>query len=212
MKKLHVWVLALLAGAATLSGCQVRGEEEEEYLEVIGEYEQTMPDAGYRLNLSYNGPMSMRQQFMQWADSLQQEVPNMVLTNENIYINYMPEQMGQEKIRPGMFQSSVSYNVTVPDSATYGRIMRDALRHNFPFNVNVSGTFVDPAKRQELQRDLMQKAMENARAKLDFLSEGERAYEIVGVEELDNNQPYGPEYYDFNRRMVSRVKVKARLE
>lgn len=147
MKQVHVWVLALLAGFGTLSSCQVRDDAQEDYLEVIGEHEQSMPDAGYRLNLSYNGPMSMRSEFMEWADSLQKQVPGMVLTSENIYIHYMPEQMGREKIRPEMYQTSVSYNVTVADSAMYGRIMQDVLRHNFPFSVNVSGTVLDPAKR-----------------------------------------------------------------
>lgn len=27
---------------------------------------------------------------------------------------------------------------------------------------------------------------------------------------MDNTVPYGPEYNDFNRRMVSRLRVKAR--
>ncbi|MFD3001596.1 SIMPL domain-containing protein [Pontibacter toksunensis] len=211
MKQVHVWVLVLLAGFGTLSSCQVRDEEKEDYLEVIGEHEQTMPDAGYRLNLSYNGPMGMRNEFMEWADSLQKQVPNMVLTSENIYIHYMPEQMGREKIKPEMYQTSVSYNITVADSAMYGRIMQDVLRHNFPFSVNVSGTVIDPAKRQQVQQELMQQALENAKAKLNFLSPGEGSYKIVGVEEMDNTVPYGPEYNDFNRRMVSRVKVKARL-
>jgi len=212
MKKLHVWVLALVAGVGSLGSCQMRNEAEEESLQVIGEHEQLVPEAGYRLNLSYFGPLSGRQRFMAWADSLQKVMPHMVLTNESMNImNYMPEQMGQEQIKPGMFQSNVSYNILVPDSATYGRITRDALRHNFPFNVNVTGTFVDPGKRQELQRKLMQQALENAKAKLDFLSGG-RSYEIIGVEELDTNQPYGPEYYEFNRKMAARIKVKARLD
>ncbi|AKD05352.1 hypothetical protein PKOR_22760 [Pontibacter korlensis] len=208
MRKLNVWVLVALLGLGTLSACETRSStEEENYLQVIGEYEQSMPDAGYRLNLSYNGPMNMRARFTRWADSLQQVVPSMVLTSDNTYLNYMPEQMGQEKIKPSMFQTSVSYNIVVPDSATYGRIIQSALDHKFPFNVNVSGTFVEPERKQEL----MQKAMENARVKLNFLSGGAGSYEIVGVEELDNIQPMGPEYYEFNRKMVSRVKVKARL-
>ncbi|WP_181885107.1 SIMPL domain-containing protein [Pontibacter diazotrophicus] len=212
MKNVCVWVLAMLAGFGTLSSCQVHDEAQEDYLEVIGEHERSMPDAGYRLNLSYNGPMGMRDKFMEWADSLQKQVPNMVLTSENIYIHHMPEQMGQEKIRPEMYQTSVSYNITVADSAMYGRIMQDVLRHNFPFSVNVSGTVLDPDKRQQVQQELMQQALDNAKAKLNFLSNGEDSYRIVGVEELDNTVPYGPEYNDFNRRMVARLKVKARLQ
>ncbi len=208
---MNVWVCSALLGLGALSSCETRSAaEEENYLQVIGEYEQQMPEAGYRLNLSYNGPMHMRPAFTRWADSLQQVVPSMVLMNDNTYLNYMPEQMGQEKIRPGMFQTSVTYNLVVPDSATYGRIIQSALDHNFPFNMNVTGTFVEPERKQELQQELMQKALENAKAKLNFLS-GEKKYEVVGVEELDNMQPYGPEYYEFNRKMLARVKVKARL-
>ncbi|WP_266202334.1 SIMPL domain-containing protein [Pontibacter kalidii] len=212
MKRLNLWVLSALLGVGTLSSCQTRSAaEEEDYLQVIGEYEQQMPEAGYRLSLSYNGPMRLRPAFTRWADSLQQVVPSMVLTNDNTYLHYMPEQMGQEKIKPGMFQTSLTYNMVVPDSAAYGRIIQSALDHNFPFNMNVTGTFVEPERKQELQQELMQKAMENARTKLNFLSGGADKYKIVGVEELDNLQPYGPEYYEFNRKMVSRVKVKARL-
>ncbi|GAB3529759.1 hypothetical protein GCM10027443_09530 [Pontibacter brevis] len=211
MKKVNIWVLVLLAGFGALSSCQHRDEAQEDYIEVIGEHEQAMFDAGYRLNLSYNGPMDMRSKFMQWADSLQKQVPSMVLTSENIYLHYMPEQMGQEKIRPEMYQTSVSYNITVADSVMYGRIMQDVLRHKFPFSVNVSGTVLDPARRQQVQQELMQKALQNAKAKLGFLGKGEGSYRIVGVEELDNTVPYGPEYNDFNRRMVARLKVKARL-
>ncbi|PRY09716.1 hypothetical protein CLV24_11855 [Pontibacter ummariensis] len=210
MKKVFVSSLALVFAMGALAGCGMRPEEEE-YLQVIGEYEQPMPDAGFRLNLSYNGPLEMRKKFMVWADSLQKQVPGMMLTNESIFVNYMPEQMGQEKIRPEMFQTSVTYNINVPDSATYSRIMQDALAHHFPFSVNVSGTFVDPSRRADVQQELLEQAVENARAKLRFLNGGEEGYEIVSVEELDNVQPYGPDYYDFNRRMVSRVKVKARL-
>lgn len=106
----------------------MRDEAQEDYLEVIGEHEQSMPDAGYRLNLCYNGPMGMRNKFMEWADSLRKQVPDMVLTSENIYIHYMPEQIGQEKIRPEIYQTSVSYNITVADSAMYGRIMQAVQR------------------------------------------------------------------------------------
>jgi len=210
MEKVNVWVLALLTGFSTLNSCQMRSSPGEDYLEVIGEFEQTMPDAGYRLNLSYNGPMSMRGNFMHWADSLQKQVPSMVLTSDNIYINYMPEQMAQEKIKPSMMQSNISYNIIAPDSATYGRILRDMLRRNIPFNMNIAGTFLDQTKRQQLQQELMQKALEHARTKLRFLANGEGNYEIVGVEEMDNTVPYGPEYNDLNRRMVARLKVKAR--
>ncbi|GHA79801.1 hypothetical protein GCM10007389_37550 [Pontibacter akesuensis] len=186
-------------------------QQEDDYLQVIGEAEMPMDEAGYRLNLSYNGPMHIRHKFAAWADSLAKELPGMALINESVYMNYMPEEIGKQKLRPDMFQTSVSYNVTVPDSATYGRIVRDALAHQFPFNLNVSGTFVEEAKRGQLQQELMAQALENAKAKLNSLSGGAGAYKIVGIEELDSNQPYGPEYYDFNRKMVSRVKVKARL-
>ena len=210
MKKVCVWVLALLASVVALGSCDMRGTAGEDYLEVIGEAEQTMPDAGYRLNLSYNGPMSMRAKFSAWADSLQQKVPGMVLTSDNIYINYMPEQMGQEKITPNMMQSSISYNILAADSAMYGRILRDMLRRNIPFSLNIAGTFLDQEQRRQVQQKLMQEALEHARAKLGFLAGGEGDYEIVGVEEMDNTVPYGPEYNDFNRRVVSRLKVKAR--
>jgi hypothetical protein len=212
MKMASLWGLALLVGMSTLlSSCDMRSDTEEEYLEVIGEHEQTISDAGYRLNLSYNGPVNMRKSFLHWADSLQKVVPSMVLTNENIYFHYMPEQMAKEKIRPDMFQSSVSYNITVGDSAMYARIMKDVLDRNFPFSVNVSGTYLDQDRRRQVQQELMQKALENAKTKLNFLSKGADSYVIVGVEELDNTVPYGPEYNDFNRRMVSRLRVKARL-
>ena len=210
MKKVNVWVLALLAGVGTLGGCDMRGNAGEDYLEVIGEAEQTMPDAGYRLNLSYNGPMNMREKFSTWADSLQKEVPSMVLTSDNIYINYMPEQMGQEKITPNMMQSSISYNILAADSAMYGRILRDMLRRNIPFSLNIAGTFLDQEQRRQVQQELMQEALQHAKAKLGFLAGGEGKYEITGVEEMDNTVPYGPEYNDFNRRMVSRLKVRAR--
>ncbi len=212
MKKMNAWVLAALLGAATLSGCQTRtANPEEDYLQVIGEFEQPMPEAGYRLSLTYNGPMNLRQEFIHWADSLREEVPSMMLTNDNTYFNYMPEQMAKEKIKPSMFQTSMTYNIVVPDSATYGRIIQSVLDNGFPFNLNVSGTFVEPAEKQKLQQELMQKALDNAKAKLNFLSGGEGKYEIVGIEEMDNMQPYGPEYYEFNRKMASRVKVRARL-
>lgn len=210
MKKVCVWVLALLASVVALGSCDMRSNAGEDYLEVIGEAEQNMPDAGYRLNLSFNGPMSMRAKFSAWADSLQQEVPNMVLTSDNIYINYMPEQMGQEKITPNMMQSSISYNILAADSAMYGRILRDMLRRNIPFSLNIAGTFLDQEQRQKVQQELMQQALAHAKAKLGFLAGGEGKYEIVGVEEMDNTVPYGPEYKDFNRRVVSRLKVKAR--
>jgi hypothetical protein len=93
----------------------------------------------------------------------------------------------------------------------YARIMQDVLKHNFPFNVNVSGTYLDQDKRQQVQQELMQKAIEHAKSKLNFLSKGEGSYEIVGVEELDNTLQYGPEYNDFNRRMVARLRVRAKL-
>lgn len=210
MRKANVWVLALLAGVATLGSCDTRSTAAEDYLEVIGEAEQTMPDAGYRLNLSFNGPMNMRDKFSTWADSLQKEVPNMVLTSDNIYINYMPEQMGKEKITPNMMHSNISYNIIAADSAMYGRILRDMLRRNIPFNLNIAGTFLDQGQRRKVQQELMQEALDHAKTKLSFLANGEDKYEIVGVEEMDNTVPYGPEYFDFNRRMVSRLKVKAR--
>ncbi|WP_161890971.1 ATP-binding protein [Pontibacter russatus] len=210
MKKVSVWVLALLAGVGALGSCDMRSNAGENYLEVIGEAEQTMPDAGYRLNLSYNGPVSLRDKFSAWADSLQREVPGMVLTSDNIYINYMPEQMGQQKITPNMMQSSISYNILAADSAMYGRILRDMLRRNIPFSLNISGTFLDQEQRRKVQQQLMQQALAHAKAKLGFLADGEGKYEIVGVEEMDNTVPYGPEYNDFNRRVVSRLKVKAR--
>lgn len=211
MKRGNNWLVAALLVAGLVSGCDNRAlQPEENYLQVIGEAERPMVDAGYRLNLSYNGSMESRERFTQWADSLAKKLPGMSLINESVYFNYMPEQMGKEKIKPSMFQTSVSYNVTVPDSATYNRIIQDALDRQFPFNVNVSGTYLDEAKRAQVQQQLMDEALEHARAKLNSLSGGEGKYEIVGIEELDSNQPYGPEYYEFNRRMVARVKVKAK--
>ena len=205
-----VWALALLASLGAFSGCDLRSNAPEVYLEVIGESEQTMADAGFRLNLSYNGPLSMRGQFTAWADSLQKEIPDMVLTSDNIYINYMPEQIGKGKIQPNMMQSNISYNIVAADSAVYGRILRDMLRRNIPFNLNIAGTYLDQEQRRKVQQKLMQEALEHAQTKLSFLANGPDKYEIVGVEEMDNTVPYGPEYNDFNRRMVSRIRVKAR--
>lgn len=89
-------------------------------------------------------------------------------------------------------------------------MLRDMLRRNIPFNLNIAGTYLDQAKRRQVQQELMQEALAHAKTKLSFLANGGEKYEIVGVEEMDNTVPYGPEYHDFNRRMVSRVKVKAR--
>ncbi len=213
MKKHTLLALSLATSISLLSSCDNRNTAtEENYIEVIGEYEQPTPDAGYRLNLSYNGPISMRDKFQKWADSLQQKFPSMVKTNENIFMNYMPEQMGP-KINKNMFQVGVSYILTVSDTAAYNQITRDALKRNFPFNVNVMGTFVEPGKRLAIQKEMMQKAIENAKSKIETLSGGtDRKYEIVVIEELDNTTPYGPEYYDFNRRMIARIKVKAQLQ
>ncbi|MBB6611744.1 SIMPL domain-containing protein [Pontibacter sp. Tf4] len=213
MKKMHLWLLVLAGSATLLAGCQQRDmdDDDERYLEVIGEYEQVTPDAGYKLNLSYNGPMELRQKFQKWVDSLQQELPTMVKTNDNIYLNYMPEQMGK-RVTPNMYQVGVTYMVNVADSATYQRIADQLLKRNIPFSLNMMGTFIDPAKKAEIQQQMLGKAIENAKTKLNFLKgDGSQSYEIISIEELDNVAPYGPEYYEYNRRMLSRVKVRARL-
>ncbi len=210
MRHLTKWIPGLLAVFGLMAGCGNRHTTEEGMLTVIGEYEQTMPDAGYRLNLSFNGTMRQRNEFMRWADSLQREVPSMMLTSDNVYINYMPEQAAQQHTQPDMFQSNISYNIIAADSAMYQRILKDILRRNLPFNLNVGGTFLDHGKRQAIQQELMQKALENATQKLNAMAGGEEHYDIVTVEEMDNTVPYGPEYNDFNRRMVSRLKVTAR--
>lgn len=212
MKKHHVLSIIVMLGLGTLAGCQpIEEAPEQNYLEVIGEYEQQTPEAGYRLNLSYNGPIGLRDKFMKWADSVQQVIPSMVKTNEGIFLNYMPEQMGK-KINKDMYQTSVTYLLTVADSALYSEITSDLIRRNIPFNLNVMGTFMDPDQKAGLQQQMLQKAIENAKAKIGFMSGDGRAYEIVGIEELDNTTPYGPEYYDFNRRMITRLKVKARIK
>ncbi|MFD2515101.1 SIMPL domain-containing protein [Pontibacter locisalis] len=213
MKKINSIGLVLILSVAAFAGCQVREREEanQDYLEVIGEYEQQTPEAGYRLNLSYNGPIEQREKFLKWADSVKQVVPSMVKMNEGIYLNYMPEQMGK-KISRDMYQTSVTYLLTVSDSSLYSSLTEDLLERNIPFNLNVMGTFMEPEQKTKLQHQMLQKAMENARAKLDFMISDGREYEIIGIEELDNTTPYGPEYYDFNRRMVARVKVKASLK
>ena len=215
MKKPYFLHLAITLSLGVLSSCENRTitQAEPDYLEVIGEYEQTYEEAGYRLNLSYNGPLSMRERFQHWADSLQKQHPEMVKVNENIFVNYMPGQTDR-KISRSMYQVGVAYNLTVADTAAYNRITRDALRRGFPFSINVTGTFTEPARKAALQKEMMQKALDNAKAKLDLLSSasGGRAYTVVGVEELDANVPFGPEYYDYNRRAVSRLKVKARLK
>ncbi|WP_439879574.1 SIMPL domain-containing protein [Pontibacter sp. MBLB2868] len=210
MKKQKMLLPALLLGLGLMVSCTPYTEEDN-YLEVIGEYEQQTPEAGYRLNLSYNGPVELRDKFTAWADSMKKEVPSMVKSNENIYLNYMPEQMGK-KISKDMYQTSVTYLLTVNDSAMYSNITQDLLKKNLPFNLNVMGTFIDPARKVKLQHTMMQKALENAKAKLALMSDEGKDYEIVSVEELDNTTPYGPEYDDFNRRMITRLKVKAKLQ
>jgi len=214
MEKLLKKVGLLCLAAGLLTACKMETEKDEEgrYLEVIGEYEQAIPDGGYRLNLSYNGPMSLRKKFDVWADSMQQVLPSMTKTNDNIYINYMPEQMGK-KITDNMFQVGVGYNVLVNDSSTYNSIAKDLLRQNIPFSLNMTGAFIEPVKELGLQKELLKKAIENAKAKIDFLKgDSGSTYEIISIEELDNQPPYGPDYYDYNRRMATRVKVKARLD
>lgn len=213
MRRIYTCVLVLLVSPILLVSCeqQENSKTEENYLEVIGEYDEVTSDAGYRLTLSYNGPMSMRAKFQAWADSVQKVLPGMVKTNDNIYINYMPEQMNK---RPSsdMFQVGVTYIVNVSDSAAYDNLAKDMLKRNMPFSLNMTGTFMDPNKKLAFQQKLLSKAVDNAKAKLDFLKASlEKKYEIISIMELDNLQPYGPEYYDFNRRMGARVKVKARL-
>ncbi|MCJ8164571.1 hypothetical protein MKJ04_06905 [Pontibacter sp. E15-1] len=201
--------LAVAVGLYLLSSCDTRrNRDEATYLTVIGEYEQPMPDAGYRLNLSFNGPLRQRGAIKRWADSLQQQVPSMVLTSENVYMNYMPEQAA--KLQPELLQANISYNIIAADSAMYTRIMDDLLRRKILFSLQVGGTVVDHEERQRIQQELMQKALQNATQKLNALAGSEDSYEIVEVEEMDNTVPYGPEYNDFNRCMVSRVRVKAR--
>lgn len=212
MKRLFKNALLICLAAVFFSACDQKAVgEEERYLQVIGEYEQAMPDGGFRLNLSYNGPMSLRKKFDTWADSMQKVLPGMVKTNDNIYINYMPEQMGK-KITDDMFQVGVGYNLTVADSTTYSQITKDLLRQNIPFSLNMTGAFVEPGKKVGIQKEMLQKAIENAKVKLDFLKgDSSSTYEIISIEELDNQQPYGPDYYDYNRRMATRVKVRAQL-
>lgn len=210
MKKQILW-LALGMFALGLSSCvKVEPDEQQDYLEVIGEAEMQTPDAGYKLNLTYNGPMGLRDSFVTWADSLQRKIPGMVKTSENIHINYMPEQAGQ-RINKDMYQTNISYMLHVQDSTTYSAITQDLLNRKIPFNLNVMGTFINPEEKAKLQRHLMEEALANAKSKLDFLNTGDKTYSITQVEELDHTVPYGPEYYDYNRKMVSRVKVKARL-
>ncbi|MCC9166302.1 hypothetical protein [Pontibacter harenae] len=83
MKKMYFGALAFIMSLSTLCSC-TSTDSEENYVEVIGEYEQQMPEAGYRLNLSYNGPLAMRDKFVVWADSLKRLVPTMAKTSENI--------------------------------------------------------------------------------------------------------------------------------
>ncbi len=212
MKKLIISTLVLGLGLVGLSSCESRKAADERYVEVVGEYEQTSPDAGYRLNLSYNGPLSMKRRFQDWADSLRQQYPSMVKMNENIFVNYMPEQMGN-KMRDDMFQAGVSYILDVADTTAYNQITRDALKRQFPFNVNVSGTYMDPEQKAQAQKEMMGKAVANAKEKIEYLNQPDnRAFEIVSIEELEATPPYGHDYYDFNRRMIARVKVKARLQ
>jgi hypothetical protein len=212
MKKFVKGVLLILWSAVIVAGCEPMAEKSEsQYLEVIGEHDETTPDVGYRLNLSYNGPMQLREKFQMWADSVQKIFPGMVKTNDNIYINYIPEQMGK-RIRPEMYQVGVTYMLSVSDSATYTRMANDLLKRNIPFSLNMMGTFIEPEKRLAMQKAMLGKALENAKAELDFLKgDPDKTYEIVSIEEMDNIQPYGPDYYDFNRRMVARLKVRARL-
>jgi hypothetical protein len=102
--------------------------------------------------------------------------------------------------------------LSVSDSATYTRMANDLLKRNIPFSLNMMGTFLEPEKRLAMQKAMLGKALENAKAELDFLKgDPDKTYEIVSIEEMDNIQPYGPDYYDFNRRMVARLKVRARL-
>lgn len=210
MKKLFELGATFILGALLLNGCQPM-EADENYFEVIGEFEQSSPEAGYRLNLSYNGPLNQRDGFVKWVDSVKQQVPSMVKLSENIYVNYLPEEMNRRPAR-GDLQTSVSYMLTATDSTLYNRLAKDLLKRNLPFSLNVMGSYLDPDTRIKLQQEMMQKAVENARQKLEGLSGEGKTFEIVGIEELDNTVPYGPEYYDFNRRMVSRVKVKARVD
>lgn len=210
MKKLPHLCFGLLAGVALLIGCRP-AESDGNYLEVIGEYEQPSPEAGYRLNLAYNGPLSQREGFEKWVDSVQQKVPGLVKISENIYVNYMPEEMGRKPTRSDL-QTSISYMLNASDSTLYNRLANDLLKSNLPFSLNVMGTYLDPATKTKLQQDLMQKALANARQKIESITGEGATYQIVQIEELDNTVPYGPEYYDFNRRMVSRIKVKARLD
>lgn len=214
MKKVSWNAAVLLAGLLAFGSCDTRrpATEGEEYIEVIGEYEAALPEAGFRLNLSFNGPLDLRDRFQQWADSLQQVTPGMVKVNDNIFLNYMPEQMGR-KISRSQYQVGVTYTLQVEDSAAYNRITRDLLSRNLPFQLNVTGSYLEPERKAKLQQEMMQQALANARQKLDFLnSDTTRTYEIVSVEELDQTAPYGPEYYEYNRRAVSRLKVKARLK
>jgi hypothetical protein len=212
MRKHNLVNLFLVIGFLVFTSCQTSDREiDEEYMEVIGEAEQQTPNAGYKLNLSYNGPAKFRNKFIKWADSVQQHIPSMVKVNEGIYMNLPPEQMGK-KITTDMFQTSISYLLTVTDSSIYNKLTEDILKKNISFNLNIIGTFLSPEQKSELHRDMFRKAMESAEAKLEFINKTGRGYEIVGVEELDNTTPYGPDYYDFNRRMIVRLKVKARLD
>ncbi len=209
MKKLLLLNTLLVLVLALISGCQTY-ETEHNYIEVIGEHEQQMPDAGFKLNLSYNGPMANREKFEKWVDSVQLKVPGMVKTNENIYLNQMPEER-DIRVKPEAYQTSINYILNAPDNKLYNSITDDLLRRGIPFNINVMGSYMDPAIESAIRKDLMQKALEDAKDKLAFLSGEGKTFEIVSIEELDKNVPYGPDYYDFNRRMVSRVKVKAKL-
>ncbi|MHA6248296.1 SIMPL domain-containing protein [Pontibacter sp. CAU 1760] len=204
--------LLLMLCLAGLGSCRQYSDEQGHYLEVIGEAEQAMPEAGYKLNLFYNGPLPMRNQFRQWADSLQKQVPSMMLTSDNIFFNHMPGMEVNQPSSPDRMQSSMSFNILVTDSAMYSRILQDLVRRQLPFNLNVNGTYLEPKKRQELMQQLLQKSVDDAKTKLRYLAPKGADFEIVSITELDNTVPYGPEYNDFNRRMVSRVKVNARLK
>lgn len=208
-KQLLSFVLVMII-LGLCSCTKAETEPQQDYLEVIGEAEMITPEAGYKLNLTYNGPMEMRNSFVTWADSIQQKLPGMIKTSENIYLNHIPEQTSR-RINKSMYQTSVTYLLNVEDSTLFASITQDLLNRNIPFNLNVMGTFMKPEQKARLQQNLMKQALVNAKTKLDFLNTAERAYSITQVEELDNTVPYGPEYYDYNRKMIARVKVKARL-
>ncbi|AWW30616.1 hypothetical protein DN752_11050 [Echinicola strongylocentroti] len=201
------YFLFAVLGTGVIS-CNLNQPNATKTIALIGVDKVTFEEVAPCINVSFNGNLDQKKALESLMKGTEMAKFRVDITSENFY----KDGGYDSKTGAGDFTYGISYTVVLNKATEKDLISKLLAENKLPVNINSSGYYLSPQKNKALQDIGFQKALANAKSRINAYADSlGMQYEVMDIEEIDDYQLYPANGIIYTDELVKKVKVKAHL-